>query len=154
MTAAFSGLTWLWRAVPFREVILGVILLQLIGEQFPFSHFPMYSSLGTESELVYMTTADGALLPLQPVFAFRTAAARKQLKTERLKLERAEPGLPAAEVQARTSRTLMDYLVKRLPPEKLADFRQKGLILHRETIAFREGRLIKEELPGAAWPEP
>ena len=48
----FAPLRWVGKTllrIPFREVWLSVALLLVVGENYPFSDFPMYSSLEEES---------------------------------------------------------------------------------------------------------
>ena len=57
--------------VPFREVWLSVALLLMVGENYPFSNFPMYSRL--EEEAVYFVVLNGRGEMLPYVTTFRSA---------------------------------------------------------------------------------
>lgn len=81
----WKGLTWRrvggWiRKVPFLSVLAVAVLLQLIGEQFPFSHFPMYAGLSPRSEMIYFTDVRGTKVGTWWWFGEGGAAMNKVLR--------------------------------------------------------------------------
>ena len=73
--------------VPFREVWLSVALLLIVGENYPFSNFPMYSSLEEEAVYFVVLNGRGEMLPYVTTFRSRSTYVPKALKAERRKLE-------------------------------------------------------------------
>ena len=72
----------LWRRLPFRHVLAATALLSIIGEQYPFSNFPMYSSLGDESDVLYVTDQADNPLPMHTLFGTSTSTQKKVFMTE------------------------------------------------------------------------
>lgn len=74
-----------WRRVPMWRVIVLVAALLVIGERFPFSYFPMYSSFDPVADFYYVT--DGSGQPLACVAAFGTSTANvKKMFRARLRV--------------------------------------------------------------------
>ena len=59
---------------PASLLVWFVILLSIVKEQYPFSHFPMYSGFERQTWYLYFKTADGE--PIQTKRAFRNTVAR------------------------------------------------------------------------------
>ena len=71
--------------IPFREVWLSVALLLVVGENYPFSDFPMYSSLEEESVYFAVRTGRDETLAFATSFRSRASFVPKALKAERRK---------------------------------------------------------------------
>ncbi len=71
----------LWRGVPMKRVAGLVVALLLIGEQFPFSYFPMYSSFDPRADYYYVATGDGQPVACVPAFGTSTANVKKMFRT-------------------------------------------------------------------------
>ena len=64
----------LWRAAVL------VIALLLIGEQFPFSYFPMYSSFDPEADYYYVADPTGQPYACVEIFGTSTANVKKMYR--------------------------------------------------------------------------
>lgn len=67
----------IWRVIPFRHVLAATVLLYLIGEQYPFSNFPMYSDMDNESDVLYVTNQADKPLPMERLFGTSTSTQKK-----------------------------------------------------------------------------
>ena len=139
--------------VPFREVWLSVALLLVVGENYPFSNFPMYSRLEEEAVYFVVLNGRGEMLPYVTVFRSRSTYVPKALKAERRKLE--NEGLKSDVALAQAGRNVLWSLVQRAEPQKRADLLRDGLRLIEVRISVEDSRLKEEEtllaeiLPGA-----
>lgn len=68
--------------VPFVSTLAIVLLLQIVGEQFPFSPFPMYSGFSDETTVLYVTDAKDAPLPIKEYFRLSASKVKKAYNTE------------------------------------------------------------------------
>ena len=68
------------RRWPMWRVAVVVIALLVIGEQFPFSYFPMYSSFDPVADYYYVTNATGEPLASVSVFGTSTANVKKMYR--------------------------------------------------------------------------
>lgn len=137
----------IWRAVPFREVLLVVALCLWFGENYPFSNFPMYSSLNPRAELVYVTNDAGEPLEMQAVFDFQTWSARKMLVTETRKLEKQHPDLSKAEIREQAAHFVLAFLLQRIPESRRDGLIAQGAQLHWDKLELKNGRIVRETLP-------
>lgn len=113
----------LWQKVPFRHVLLLVIFLAVVKEQYPFSDFPMYSHLDDESDVLYVTDQNDQVLPMEKLFGTGTSTQKKVFMTElksicNPKKRDTRDALPEEKQQAGSQ--LMDKLMPRLKRDKLA----------------------------------
>jgi hypothetical protein len=102
------------RRIPFREVWLSVALLVVVGENYPFSNFPMYSSLEEEAVYFIVHNGHGEMLPYVTSFRSRSTYVPKALKAERRKLE--SQGMPPDTALTEAGRNVLLYLVERAEP--------------------------------------
>lgn len=73
-----AGLRFLTHPVTLCVVV--ALALTGIGDQYPFSPFPMYSDIGEDADVLFLTDQDGKLVPLSSVFGISSAQAKKQFK--------------------------------------------------------------------------
>jgi hypothetical protein len=143
ISAARRLLGQLLLRVPFREVWLSVALLLIIGENYPFSNFPMYSNLEEESVYFMVLNRSGEMLPFVTSFRSRSTYVPKALKAERRKLERDGMSSEAALTQA--GKNVLLYLVERAEPQKREDLLRNGLRLIEVRISVEDSRLREDE---------
>lgn len=65
---------------PLLRVGILVVALLLIGEQFPFSYFPMYSSFDPEADYYYVANTDGQPYACVEIFGTSTANVKKMYR--------------------------------------------------------------------------
>ncbi len=73
--AAARSLAFL-RAIPLKLTIALVAAASLVGEQFPLSPFPMYSTWAPETYLIYFADKDGIPIPIQERTYYKTSRYR------------------------------------------------------------------------------
>jgi hypothetical protein len=129
--------------IPFREVWLSVALLLVVGENYPFSNFPMYSRLEEESVYFVVLNGHGEMLPYVTTFRSRSTYVPKALKAERRKLEDEGMGPGAALTQA--GKNVLLYLVERAEPQKREDLLRNGLRLIEVRISVDDSRLREDK---------
>ena len=125
------GLGWL-RAWPW--FVASIVLGLLIRENFPFSHWPMYSNFTRESGYVYVINGDGE--PLAIATFFETAPRlRRQFERERkAELKRNSQnreGRSNAEIEQDAATHLLKRLARRLSPDERASAGSLGLVSAR-----------------------
>ncbi|MEM8955800.1 MAG: hypothetical protein AAGD22_16720 [Verrucomicrobiota bacterium] len=84
--------------MPLKVVAVLVVLCLLLRENFPFSHFPMYSSFSRNSYYVYVADANHEPIPIEEITSIRTSALKKAYQG---KLEEVREGLEAQGVEIR-----------------------------------------------------
>lgn len=77
------------------RVMTLVVALLVIGEQFPFSYFPMYSSFDPVADYYYVTDAAGRPLACVPAFGTSTANVKKMFRARLRVLVAARGGTEA-----------------------------------------------------------
>lgn len=138
------------RGVPFREVWLSVAALLVIGEQFPFSNFPMYSALDDESFYYVVTDAQGEILPYATVFRFRASHTSKAFRSEFRKLKKS--GLSAEEGKDRAAEKTLQFLLERAEPERRAEILAGGLSFIEVRVMVKNGELREDRTTLATLP--
>jgi len=133
-------MVWGWlRRIPFKEVIFCVLVLQIMGERYPFSHFPMFSNLGDKSVWFQVENDKQEVLPYVTCFRFRASYLSKALKRETNILRK--KGLDKDEALKQASQTLLAYLLERSTPELKDELAAGGLNMVEVTVSVDDDRL-------------
>ena len=140
-------LKWLG-SLPFLSTLLLVIFLQVVGEQFPFSPFPMYTGFGGEASVLYATDGKGEKLSFGTYFRIRSAKLSKVFNTE-LKRVREEWGVKRGrvseeEVGEAGQRTVI-FLASQKKDGAVEKLEGYGLRLHRITLLMDEKGFSRRE---------
>eukprot|EP01102_Stenamoeba_stenopodia_P000140 TRINITY_DN10107_c0_g1_i1.p1 TRINITY_DN10107_c0_g1~~TRINITY_DN10107_c0_g1_i1.p1 ORF type:complete len:628 (+),score=112.24 TRINITY_DN10107_c0_g1_i1:160-2043(+) len=72
-----------WHKIPWKFMVLLLIICYNIQEFYPFSHFPMYASNNEETELLFVTDYEDHALPFLTYFATRTTSLKKYYRYNR-----------------------------------------------------------------------
>ena len=84
-----TGANRWWQRVPMLRVVILTVALLLIGEEFPFSYFPMYSSFDPQTDYYFVADEGGNPLACVEVFGTSTANVKKMYRARlRALLER------------------------------------------------------------------
>ncbi len=67
---------------PYLPVFILATALYFIGDQFPFSNFPMYSNLPEGADGVFVTTEKGEFVPMTRTFNVSSQTSRKMFTRE------------------------------------------------------------------------
>ena len=91
MLSLYPHIAKLWRRVPFRHVLAMTIFLSFwgddgLGQQYPFTNFPMYSHLDAESDVLYVTDQTDQPLPFHTLFGTSTSTQKKVFINELKKI--------------------------------------------------------------------
>lgn len=117
-----------------------------IGEQFPFSDFPMYSSFGRETYYVYLADAEGRPLPTLETIGMTTPILKKiydrelQREVRRLRTKRRRMSTEQkSPVGARVLQSLQASLARQGPDGEPA----RVLRLYEVNISVEDGRFVR-----------
>jgi hypothetical protein len=120
---------WL-RAWPW--FVASIVLGFFIRENFPFSHWPMYSNFSRESGYVYVVNAAGQ--PIAAATLFETAPRlRRQFERERRTESARAKGLALtkSDIEREAATHLLKRLAQRLSPEERKSANGLGLVSAR-----------------------
>jgi hypothetical protein len=142
----------LLRRLPLKFTILAVIALCVVGEEYPFSPFPMYDSFEGRTYYVYVSDVMGRPLATEPVFAQRVSDVKKVFasRLDQAKAQMREAGhrdvklgtLPPEKVSAAAVATLA--WLKGTAVDPAAVDKLGGLQLHRVDLSLRDGRIAEK----------
>jgi hypothetical protein len=143
------GPWWHW---PLLRLIGMVVALLLIGEQFPFSYFPMYSSFDPTTDYYYVADEAGEPYACVPIFGTSTANVKKmyraRLRAMVARRNAVENEATPAERQLAGEATLV-YL-RGLGANAGAAVPAEAVVLIRVILERSEtGEITKRELPVA-----
>ena len=137
-TEGMRILITVWGKIPFKAVFLIALLLQFIGEQFPFSNFPMFASLGTRAN--YMFVANGNDQPIATDIVLSTGTDRiKKMYNARVRAVGKKSPTPEQEENA--GREILESIVTRLPEKQREGVASRGLKLYWVDILRAGNRL-------------
>lgn len=122
------------------------VLMLSIGDQFPFSHFPMYSVLPESTMCIRVTDEGGKLIPVQLAFSVQSSILKKQMVRElqemkaqkKIKLTRSVP----LEVSKQCGVRVLDWMLKNRPVRDPA-LVGKTVKLEQVTYTARKGSVTE-----------
>lgn len=139
-----------WQRIPMLRVLVLTVAFLLIGEQFPFSYFPMYASFDPRTEYYFVADKSGNPLACVEVFGTSTANVKKMYRARLRALlsprgaKETEATLIEREIIGREMLIYLRHLGKRsgraVPEDKIllkrvvVERTDKGEIMKRETI--------------------
>ena len=85
-TAARRTLAFV-KAIPLKLTIGLVIAASVVGEQFPLSPFPMYSTWAPDTYLIYFQDKEGNPIPIQKLTWFKAGRYRGMFEAELKKIK-------------------------------------------------------------------
>ena len=133
--------------MPWKWLILAVVVLRVIGDEFPFSDFPMYSNFDHEVTVVYLADGNGNPLPTQRVVDTASSQVKKRYKAARKALggEREEDGPEHDEFVQPAAHRVLDDLAGRID-WKWVDRHAPGLdrMVLRRITCRRVGTTIEQ----------
>ena len=148
-----------WRRVkawPFMSVFAIAIALQIIGEQFPFSPFPMYSGFSKETTVLYVTDRNDQPVPITDYFRLSASKVKKAYNTELKRICKAK-GYNDGQATEDDLRAAGEYTVAFLKTQTrrgtLEKIEKDGMRLHRISLLMdkkgfhRETMMVGEAKP-------
>lgn len=133
--------------LPFLGVVALAVLLQIAKENYPFSHYPMYSRLTDNVEYYYLTNAKGEPIPQGIYFGSSTSKTKKMLNTRLGKITggRNIDNATLAEV-SEAGRQTLQYLMDHIHEDRRAQVTREGLQLHQVYVERRGNKLVTTPL--------
>lgn len=148
----------LWR-MPFRLCLLVTLLLHSVGEEYPFSNFPMYSNFQREARVVWVSDENGDPVPTNDYFGRRTSTIKKIFDTRisegRREAKRADAPVPTNdEVAPAAAARVLEDLWKGRRGDKLEKSGVAELRFMERVIRFEGDRFVESEVQLASMPVP
>lgn len=130
--------------VPFLGVLVLALFLQVMKENYPFSHYPMYSGLTDNVEYYYLTNAKGEPVPQGIYFGLSTSWTKKMLNTRLNKITggRNIDSASPAEISEAGRQTLQYLVEHRLKEDRRAQVARDGLQLHQVYVERKGDKLL------------
>ena len=129
---------WLMRT-NLRPLLLFTAACLMIGEQYPFSNFPMYSSFGRDTYYVYLADPAGEPLPTVKTVGVTTAILKKIYDTE-LRRELKQLKTQRRRLSAEQKRPVGERVLRSLA----ADIATPPMRLYEVNLSLEGGRFAKK----------
>jgi hypothetical protein len=94
-----------------------VLALYLIREEFPFSNFPMYSNISEEADVTFVTDQNDQPLPMKALFKTSSGTSKKMYKKELGTITNSsgrDSDHATAEERLQAGKAVLDMLMPRL----------------------------------------
>lgn len=140
--------------LPLSAGIIIAALCLLLKENFPFTHYPMYSNFEDQTYYVWVADRDGNPFPLQKLTSLRTGRLKKVYNNQLLDIRegaKTEEGKPRKrdltnEQRQPAGETTLRWLIESSPPEALTEFaRLSPIRLYQSNIRIDGNRVIEDE---------
>ena len=148
------------RKHPIFPVLAFIVLASVIKENYPFSHFSMYSNPGKSVHLAYITDENGEPLPILYHTGLSTSKVSKTLNRERIPLEhaaiKAGKDLDSPEVVNEINSEAGGHVleaVRALSMKRRKRELTSPIQLIEMTILVRDGQLVEDRKFMAQLPE-
>jgi hypothetical protein len=143
MTRLFPKTTAALRKSRFGVLLTFTVLCLVIGEQYPFSSYPMYSSFSHDTYYIYL--ADRFDRPIAAQLKLGVSTARmKKIYDSQLRKDARLLKKPIREMSASDRANAADYLLSYLRKVPRAKTLLPGLRIYDVGLFLKEGRIEKE----------
>ena len=143
MTRLFPRITAALRKSRFGVLLTFTVLCLVIGEQYPFSSFPMYSSFSHDTYYIYL--ADRFDRPIAAQLKLGVSTARmKKIYDSQLRKDARLLKKPIREMSASDRANAADYLLSYLRKVPRAKTLLRGLRIYDVGLFLKEGRIEKK----------
>jgi len=146
--------TRIGRMIPLKTALFLIAVCFAVRENFPFSHFPMYSSFSDYSYYVYFTDAQDEPVPILDLSGHKTSGLKKiydkRLEKDRDKLEKAGVEIAGFRFMTREQRepaakyTLQWIYDNTKENRKAALDARRPLRLYHMHLRYEEGKTVEE----------
>lgn len=129
-------------------LVLSVIMLA-VGDQFPFSHFPMYSVLPESAMSIRVVDEDGRRVPVQTAFSVQSSILKKQMMRElneqKVKGRIKRVSAASLEVSKECGQRVLDWMLQNRPA---CDPAMAGKKVKLEQVVFtaKKGSVTEEAI--------
>lgn len=139
--------------LPLSAGIAIAALCLLLKENFPFTHYPMYSDFSDQTYYVWVADRDGHALPIQKLTALRTGRIKKVYNKHLLQIREdaaTEDGKPrkrdlTPEQRLPAGEETLRWLYESSPPELHAEFvRLSPIRLYQTNIRIDGDKVIED----------
>lgn len=118
--------------------VLVALILKLIGDAWPLSHFPMYSSISDSADILFVTNEKDEPLPMSRLFNVGSAQSKKRFETYLKKVAQTRKYEEATEEQRRRAgEELLENLWAGRDEGDVADYAPRVLRLKMRTVSMR-----------------
>lgn len=137
------------RRTRLKPLLILTAACLILREQYPFSHFPMYSSFGKSTYYIYLADGAGQPLGTNPTAGMSTPTLKKvfdsELRKERRELERRQERVgPQSRVEA--AKRLLARVKSAAVARGTAATLPPVLRLYQVDIRLADGRYEKETI--------
>ena len=143
---ALEKIRKLWMRVPFRHMLLAILILWVVGwkQPYPFTRFPMYSNFGEKAEVMFVADQENKPMALVPVFHTLSSAVKKRYYTELKKLIKGARDSSKATNEERTAaaKIILAGLMADVEPSKIPKD-AKVFRLRCRTFQLTKGKLTE-----------
>jgi hypothetical protein len=143
MTRLFPKVMTALRMSRFGVLLTFTVLCLIIGEQYPFSSFPMYSSFSHDTYYIYLADQFDRPIAAQVKLGVSTTRMKKiydsQLRKDARRLKKTIREMSASD-RANAANYLLSYL-RKVPRAKTL---LPGLRIYDVGLFLKEGRIEKE----------
>ncbi len=152
-----SGQSWFarLRRHPVFPLILFVLACQIIRDNYPFSHYPMYSRPSTKPlPFQYLADANGKPLPVVWHTGFTPSRVGKKFGTHKQELHDAElkaakrenrEPRPEVEFKAESARLVLAFLREQSLKRKKHRQLPEDIQLRESTVWVEDGKLVRTD---------
>jgi hypothetical protein len=148
-TGKISTMARLLRRLPFKPMFAITVACLVIGEQYPFSDFPMYSSFGKSTYYLYVADENDQPLGSMPTLGMSTPTLKKVFSTE-MRKEREALGSRSKKLTPEQKRVVGERLLARLRASRAAQSPDSpppsAVRLYEVNISLENGRFQKERV--------
>ena len=148
MSAPELKVNWPWLLAACLAIAIALIG---IGDQFPFSPFPMYSNIDSSADVLYVTNRKDEPLAISSLFDVGSAQAKKRFEKELLAVAETRDYEKATKEQVNlAARSFLQQLWKDRKIKKTEALEGEGLRAHIITISLDSDSKLKrtEQLLG------
>ena len=142
---SFRRIFWFFKNIPYKFMLILILLSLWLGEWYPISNFPMYSTFSHSNNFIYISDGQDQPISLESEFGFRTAFIKKIYDSRLRNLKNQNNINHNINKRAKAGEDLLKYIVNERNPKVNNYTNYNKLKLWNVIVTIKNNQIVQKQ---------